>query len=55
MIRNNITLFKEFDEEKVKKVVHQSVLRELIDKRELNDSCGENGNKLSGGETSALQ
>lgn len=49
-IRNNITLFKEFDEEKVKKVADQAGLRELIDKRGLNDSCGENGNKLSGGE-----
>ena len=49
-IRNNITLFKEFDEEKVKKAADQAGLRELIDKRGLNDSCGENGNKLSGGE-----
>ena len=49
-IRNNITLFKEFDEEKVKKAADQAGLRELIDKRGLNDSCGENGNNLSGGE-----
>ena len=49
-IRNNITLFKEFDEEKVKKAADQAGLRELIDKRGLNDSCGENVNKLSGGE-----
>ena len=49
-IRNNITLFKVFDEEKVKKAADQAGLRELIDKRGLNDSCGENGNKLSGGE-----
>lgn len=49
-IRNNITLFKEFDEEKVKKAADQAGLRELIDKCGLNDSCGENGNKLSGGE-----
>lgn len=49
-IRNNITLFKEFDEEKVKKAADQAGLRELIDKRGLNDSCEENGNKLSGGE-----
>ena len=49
-IRNNITLFKEFDEEKVKKAADQAGLRELIDKRGLNDSCGENGNKLLGGE-----
>lgn len=49
-IRNNITLFKEFDEEKVKKAADQAGLREVIDKRGLNDSCGENGNKLSGGE-----
>ena len=49
-IRNNITLFKEFDEEKVKKAADQAGLRELIDTRGLNDSCGENGNKLSGGE-----
>ena len=49
-IRNNITLFKEFDEEKVKKAADQAGLRELIDKRGLNDSCGENGNKLSVGE-----
>lgn len=49
-IRNNITLFKEFDEEKLKKAADQAGLRELIDKRGLNDSCGENGNKLSGGE-----
>ena len=39
-IRNNITLFKEFDEEKVKKAADQAGLRELIDKRGLNDSCG---------------
>ena len=49
-IRNNITLFKEFNEEKLKKAADQAGLRELIDKRGLNDSCGENGNKLSGGE-----
>ena len=49
-IRNNITLFKEFDEENVKKAADQAGLRELVDKRGLNDSCGENGNKLSGGE-----
>ena len=44
-IRNNITLFKEFDEEKVKKAADQAGLRELIDKRGLNDSCGENGER----------
>lgn len=54
-IRNNITLFKEFDEEKVKKAADQAGLRELIDKRGLNDSCGEMGTSCQVGKDSALQ
>ena len=54
-IRNNITLFKEFDEEKVKKAADQAGLRELIDKRGLNDSRGENGKKLTGGERKRIE
>lgn len=49
-IRNNITMFKEFDNERISRAIDQAGLSELIEKKGLNYVCGENGNGLSGGE-----
>ena len=49
-IKNNITMFKEFDEERIKHVAEQAGLTELIAQKGMEYGCGENGNGLSGGE-----
>ncbi|MDO4565345.1 MAG: ABC transporter ATP-binding protein [Clostridia bacterium] len=49
-IQDNITMFQEFDEESVRRVIEMSGLSELIDERGADYACGENGNLLSGGE-----
>lgn len=49
-IKNNITMFKEFDEEKIKQAINQAGLSNLIDQKGMDYACGENGNGLSGGE-----
>ncbi len=49
-IRDNITMFKEFDEEKVNRAISLSGLSTLLEKKGENYLCGENGCSLSGGE-----
>lgn len=49
-IRDNITMFKEFPEKEIERVIKLSGLDKLIKDRGNEYLCGENGNKLSGGE-----
>lgn len=49
-IQNNITMFKEFDQERINRAIDQAGLSDLIEQKGLNYACGENGNGLSGGE-----
>lgn len=49
-IRDNITMFSNFPEEEVKRVIALSGLSGLIEKRGEDYPCGENGSGLSGGE-----
>jgi ABC-type multidrug transport system fused ATPase/permease subunit len=49
-IRDNITMFGEFDDEEVTRAINLSGLSVLIEKRGEEYLCGENGNGLSGGE-----
>ncbi len=48
-IRNNITMFKEFDEDRIQCVINQAGLTELIAQKGMVYACGENGSGLSGG------
>lgn len=49
-IKDNITMFSEFQKEKIDKVIDCSGLNKVIDKKGENYICGENGIGLSGGE-----
>lgn len=49
-IRNNITMFRDFDDKEVEKAVFLSGLSELVSERGEDFFCGENGSGLSGGE-----
>ena len=49
-IKDNITLYKDFDDAKVNKAIELSGLKSLIEKKGLDFNCGENGVNLSGGE-----
>ncbi len=49
-IRNNVTLFRDFDEDKVNEAMRKARLTELIESRGADFVCGENGSALSGGE-----
>lgn len=49
-IRDNVTMFQQFDEEDVKNAINLSGLSKLIAERGENYLCGENGSGLSGGE-----
>ena len=49
-IKDNITMFRDFPEEKVQQAVVRANLGELISERGEDYLCGENGNGLSGGE-----
>lgn len=49
-IQNNITMFKEFGEERINRAIDQAGLSALIEQKGMNYACGENGNGLSGGE-----
>ena len=49
-IRNNITLFREFPDEKVAEAIKKSGLAGLIETMGEDYICGENGSGLSGGE-----
>ena len=49
-IKDNITLYKDFDDAKVNRAIELSGLKTLIGKKGLDFNCGENGVNLSGGE-----
>ncbi|MDO5022949.1 MAG: ABC transporter ATP-binding protein [Eubacteriales bacterium] len=49
-IVDNITMFQDFDKDKVMAVAEKAQLKELILERGENYMCGENGKELSGGE-----
>lgn len=49
-IRDNITMFRDFPEEEIDRVIKLSGLSELIKERGKNALCGENGSALSGGQ-----
>lgn len=49
-IQNNITMYKDYPADKIQNAANRAGLTELIEKRGLDYSCGENGNNLSGGE-----
>lgn len=49
-IRNNVTMFKDFNDEEIKKVIDISGLSNLIDEKGLDYKCGVGGCNLSGGE-----
>ena len=49
-IRNNVTMFKEFDEDSIELAIQKSGLSQLIAEKGDSYVCGENGNALSGGE-----
>ena len=49
-VRDNVTMFREFDDAKVADALHRAHLDELIRARGEDYLCGENGKGLSGGE-----
>ena len=49
-IKDNITLFKDFDEEDINNAISLSGLKALVEAKGLDYLCGENGANLSGGE-----
>ena len=49
-IRDNITMFKDVEEEKLMDAIKKAGLSELVKNKGLDFVCGENGNNLSGGE-----
>ncbi len=49
-IENNITMFKDFDKEKVAGAIQRAGLEKLVSERGIHYRCGENGSGLSGGE-----
>lgn len=49
-IRDNVTMFRDFDETEINEALEKAGLKELIEERGDEYVCGENGNLLSGGE-----
>ncbi len=49
-IVNNITMFKEFDNQVLEEIIKKSGLSKLIEAKGKDYKCGENGKNLSGGE-----
>lgn len=49
-IENNISMFKQFSQESMEHAIEVAGLKEVIDKKDIGFTCGENGNRLSGGE-----
>ncbi len=47
---DNITMFSEFEDDKIEKVIRLSGLTKLVDEKGKDYKCGENGSGLSGGE-----
>ena len=49
-IENNVCMFKQFPKERIERAIKLAGLREVMDKKDANFTCGENGIRLSGGE-----
>lgn len=49
-IKDNITMFKEFSNEKIERAISMAGLSQLIAEKGIDYFCGENGSNLSGGE-----
>lgn len=49
-IKNNITMFSHFDEDKIKNAIEKAGLADYIEEKGDDYSCGEGGRNLSGGE-----
>lgn len=49
-IKNNITMFKDFDENRIMEVVNKAHLSKFMEEHGKDFDCGENGKNLSGGE-----
>ena len=49
-IKDNITMFKDFNEENIKEVINKAHLSDFMKEHGKDYSCGENGKNLSGGE-----
>lgn len=49
-IISNITMYREFSKEKIDDALQKSGLLKLIEQKGVDYNCGENGNRLSGGE-----
>lgn len=49
-IVDNVTMFKDFEENEIRKAIEQSGLATLFDEKGKDYMCGENGSALSGGE-----
>lgn len=49
-IENNITMFKDFDENRITEVVNKAHLSKFMEEHGKDFDCGENGKNLSGGE-----
>jgi len=49
-IQNNITMYSSVDEDLLNEIIEKSGLADLIKEKGKDYKCGENGNKLSGGE-----
>jgi len=49
-IENNVCMFKQFPRERIDRAIELAGLREVADKKDADFTCGENGNRLSGGE-----
>ena len=53
-IKDNITMFRNFEADKINRAIKLSGLSALIEEKGLDYPCGENGNNLSGGEKQRL-
>ncbi|MDD5934884.1 MAG: ABC transporter ATP-binding protein [Clostridiales bacterium] len=49
-IRNNITMFKDFDEDRIEEAIRLAGLTNFIQEKGMDYECGEGGKNLSGGE-----
>ena len=49
-IENNITMFKDFDENRITEVINKAHLSKFMEEHGKDFDCGENGKNLSGGE-----
>ena len=49
-IENNISMFKQFPQKNIAHAIELAGLQEVLTKKDADFTCGENGNRLSGGE-----